>query len=86
MEIVYSYWDGSGHRKAMQIKKGLSVGRFLELVKQQLLPEFNEARGWSADTLMYIKEDLIIPHVSTAVFAFVTRLIIALASTSHFTI
>ena len=64
MEIVYSYWDGSGHRKAMQIRKGSTVGRFLELVKQQLLPEFSEARGWSADTLMYIKEDLIIPHVS----------------------
>lgn len=63
MEIVYSFWDGSGHRKAMRIKKGTTIGRFLELVKQQLLPEFYEARGFSADAMMYVKEDIIIPHV-----------------------
>lgn len=64
MEVVYSYWDGSGHRKAMQIKKGTTVGRFLELVKQQLSAEFPEVRGFGVDNMIYVKEDLIIPHVS----------------------
>ncbi|CAM9288829.1 unnamed protein product, partial [Ectocarpus fasciculatus] len=62
MEVVYSYWDGSGHRKAMQVKKGATVGRFLELVKMQLSTEFPEVRGLGTDSLLYVKEDLIIPH------------------------
>ena len=64
VEVVYSYWDGSGHRRAMQIKKGANVGRFLELVKAQLTPDFPEMRGLGVDSLLYVKEDFIIPHVS----------------------
>ena len=41
-----------------------AVGRFLELVKTQLSPEFPEVRGLGVDNLLYVKEDLIIPHVS----------------------
>lgn len=63
LEVVYSYWDGSGHRKAMEIKKGTTVGRFLELVKTQLSPDFPEIRGLGVDSLLYVKEDLIIPQV-----------------------
>ena len=62
LEVTYSYWDGSGHRKSIQVKKGTTIGRFLELVKQQLVAEFHELRLLSADSLIYVKEDLIIPH------------------------
>jgi len=58
IEIVYSYWDGSGHRKSVKCKKGDDIGSFLEKCRQQ----FPELRGVSVDNLMYIKEDLIIPH------------------------
>lgn len=58
IEIVYSYWDGSGHRKSVTCKKGDSIGTFLEKCRQQ----FPDLRGVSVDNLMYIKEDLIIPH------------------------
>ncbi|KAK4049774.1 hypothetical protein OIO90_005355 [Microbotryomycetes sp. JL221] len=58
VEITYSYWDGSGHRKQVTCKKGDSVAQFLEKCRQQ----FPELRGVSVDNLMYIKEDLIIPH------------------------
>ncbi|TFK30143.1 XAP5-domain-containing protein [Coprinopsis marcescibilis] len=58
MEITYSYWDGSGHRKSVMCKKGDTVSGFLEKCRQQ----FSELRGVSVDNLMYIKEDLIIPH------------------------
>lgn len=40
------------------------VGRFLELVKMQLSTEFPEVRGLGTDSLLYVKEDLIIPHVN----------------------
>lgn len=62
VEVVYSYWDGSGHRRELRIRKGTTVGRFLELVKQQLAQEFRELQSVSSDSLMYVKEDLIIPH------------------------
>ena len=64
MEVVYSFWDGSGHRKAIEVKKGCTIGKFLEYAKLQLSPDFPEIRGISADSLMYVKEDLIIPLVS----------------------
>ncbi|GAA6055512.1 hypothetical protein JCM3770_006298 [Rhodotorula araucariae] len=58
IEITYSYWDGSGHRKVVTCKKGDSIAQFLDKCRQQ----FPELRAISVDNLMYIKEDLIIPH------------------------
>lgn len=58
VEITYSYWDGSGHRKSVQCKKGDSIASFLEKCRQQI----PELKGITVDSLMYIKEDLIIPH------------------------
>jgi len=62
LEITYSYWDGSGHRRSIEITKGMSIGEFLELVRKELSTHFSELRGISGDYLMYIKDDLIIPH------------------------
>lgn len=58
VRITYSYWDGAGHRRMICCKKGTTVGRFLSMVQTQ----FRELRNTSADALMFIKEDLIIPH------------------------
>ncbi|GAA6038519.1 hypothetical protein JCM8097_004609 [Rhodosporidiobolus ruineniae] len=58
VEITYSYWDGSGHRKVVTCKKGDTIAQFLDKCRQQ----FPELRAVSVDNLMYIKEDLIIPH------------------------
>jgi len=58
IEIVCSYWDGSGHRTVVTCKKGDTIAQFLEKARQN----FNELKGTNADNLMYIKEDLIIPH------------------------
>ncbi|ETP47676.1 hypothetical protein F442_06415 [Phytophthora nicotianae P10297] len=60
--VTYSYWDGSGHRREITVPKKTTIGKYLELVKQQLVTEFAELRGVSAENLIYIKEDLIIPH------------------------
>ncbi|KAF8637409.1 hypothetical protein AX17_002904 [Amanita inopinata Kibby_2008] len=58
IEITYSYWDGTGHRKSVICKKGDNIANFLEKCRQQ----FPELRGVGVDNLMYVKEDLIIPH------------------------
>lgn len=62
LEIVYSYWDGSGHRRTVQCKKGNTIGEFLEKVRKSLTKEFRELASTSVDGLLYVKEDLILPH------------------------
>jgi protein FAM50 len=62
LEITYSYWDGSGHRRSLKVKKGDTIGHFLKCVRDQLGPEFREMRGVSVDNLMYVKEDIILPQ------------------------
>ncbi|KAJ9087642.1 hypothetical protein DSO57_1031092 [Entomophthora muscae] len=59
--VTYSYWDGTGHRKEVECKKGDSIARFLEKCRLQ----FHQLRGINVDNLMYVKEDLIIPHYYT---------------------
>lgn len=62
LQITYSYWDGTGHRRVIQVRKGDTIGDFLRAVQQQLAPEFREVRTASVENLLYVKEDLIIPH------------------------
>jgi len=44
LKITYSYWDGQGHRRTLSIRKGDSVGQFLQKVKEQLQADFRELR------------------------------------------
>lgn len=60
--VTYSYWDGSGHRRQIKVPRGATIGRFLEWVRQDLSAEFPELAKISADGLLYVKEDLILPH------------------------
>ncbi|TEB26634.1 XAP5-domain-containing protein [Coprinellus micaceus] len=57
IEVTYSYWDGTGHRKSVMCKKGETISSFLEKARQQ----FPELRGVNVDNMMYIKEDVIVP-------------------------
>lgn len=65
VEIVYSYWDGSGHRKTIYVKKGNTVYQFLCKVLETIRGEFPELKIVTADQLMFVKEDLIIPQHNT---------------------
>ena len=58
IEVTYSYYDGSGHRRSLKLKKGTTIEKFLDAVRK----EFKQLRGLSVDELLYIKEDLIIPQ------------------------
>ena len=67
LEVHYSYHDPSGrdglkgHRNQITIEKGFSIENFLDKVRQQV----PQLRGYGADQLIYIKEDLILPHSLT---------------------
>lgn len=43
---------------SIQCKKGDSIQQFLDACRQQ----FSQLRGVNTDNLLYVKEDLIIPH------------------------
>jgi hypothetical protein len=46
----------------LKVRKGDTMGEFLRKVRDQLAGDFREMRGASVDQMLYIKEDLIIPH------------------------
>ncbi|XP_039263652.1 protein FAM50A-like [Styela clava] len=73
IEITYSYWDGSGHRKKTKMKKGNSIQQFLIKCLEQLRKDFSELRSAGVEHIMYIKEDLIIPHHYTFYDFIVTK-------------
>lgn len=71
--VTFSYWDGSGHRRNVTLKKGNSIYQFLQRCVDTLRPEFSELKAVSADQLMYVKEDLILPHHYTFYDFIVTK-------------
>ncbi|KAH9380435.1 hypothetical protein HPB48_019998 [Haemaphysalis longicornis] len=73
IEITFSYWDGSGHRRVVRMKKGNSIYQFLQKCLELLRKDFYELRAVTADQLMYVKEDLIIPHHYTFYDFIVTK-------------
>ena len=88
IEVTYSYWDGSGHRRNTVVTKGTTIAQFLDSIRT----EFKEIRNVcsvlvcllmlkaSVDSLMFIKEDLIIPRMLLSVILFTKQ------TTSRFTI
>lgn len=60
--ITFSYWDGSGYRRSVTMKKGNSIYQFLQKCLEVLRKEFSELKTVMADQLMYVKEDMILPQ------------------------
>ncbi|KAL1140922.1 hypothetical protein AAG570_000850 [Ranatra chinensis] len=73
IDITFSYWDGSGHRKSVRMKKGNSIYQFLQRCLEILRREFSELKSVTADQLMYVKEDLILPQHYTFYDFIVTK-------------
>ena len=61
VEITYSFWDGKGQRHVVKVPKGFTVAEFLNKCREQV----KELRSCSPEMLMYVKEDLILPHNTT---------------------
>ena len=36
LEITYSYWDGTGHRRKVAVRKGDTIADFLRAVRDQV--------------------------------------------------
>lgn len=64
VDLVYSYWDGSGHRRSIRIKKRMTIQMFLTKALELLRREnmFNELKSVSVDQLIFVKDDVILPH------------------------
>lgn len=64
VDLVFSYWDGSGHRRSMRIKKRMTIQMFLSKALEMLRREnaFNELKSASVDQLIFVKDDVILPH------------------------
>ncbi|ROL43160.1 Protein FAM50A [Anabarilius grahami] len=45
IEITFSYWDGSGHRKTVKMKKGNTIQQFLQRALEVLRKDFSELRS-----------------------------------------
>jgi protein FAM50 len=58
IDVTYSYWDGAGHRFTTRVSKGTSIAGFLNKCRAQV----KQLRNASIDTLMFIKEDIILPQ------------------------
>jgi len=56
--VDYCFYDGTSHRKTMVIKKGSSIKEFLNIAKKQ----FPEILDVSTDQLLFVKENVILPH------------------------
>ena len=65
LELVVVYYDGTSHRRRLTVLKGDAVGDMIAAAHSALKTEFRDLRNVSKDALMYVKEDLIIPHHCT---------------------
>lgn len=61
LKITYSYWDGSGHRHDIVVRKGNTILEFLSAVRDDISPQFREVAAGTAEDLMYVKEDIMLP-------------------------
>lgn len=59
--ITFSYYDGSGHRRDTTLPKGTTIEKFLVKVQNILERDFPDMRTRNPGSLLYVKEDLIIP-------------------------
>ena len=39
LDITYSYWDGSGHRRKITVRKGDTISDFLRAVRDQVMSQ-----------------------------------------------
>lgn len=65
LTVTYSYFNGVGHRRKVRVQKGDRVADFLRKVQMALEDECRELRAASSSSLMFVKEDVILPHEMT---------------------
>jgi len=62
LEVPFAMYDGGrATRRRVTVTKGTTIETFLEEVRKALIPEMKNLRNVSADQLMFVKEDMILP-------------------------
>ncbi|KAK2962222.1 putative Protein FAM50 like protein [Blattamonas nauphoetae] len=63
IDVVYSLWDGTGHRQSMVVTKGTTIGEFLNMaIQTDEARKMRFARHGTGNDVLFVKEDIILPH------------------------
>lgn len=75
MRVAFVFYEGQGstNHYEVQIPRGFTVGQFLDRARTEIQKEFKELRNAPVESLLYIKEDLILPHDITFHWLIETR-------------
>lgn len=74
LHITFSYYNGTGHRFEVTIKKGDSVLQFLAAAHKVITAAgHSDIRRLPPEAMIYVKEDLILPHHYTFYDFFLTN-------------
>ena len=65
LTVTFSYWSGGGGRRFVTVKQKDTVRTFLKIAMKDLEDEFRELSKLGPESMMYVKEDCIIPHELT---------------------
>jgi len=65
LELTFAYWDGSHHRRTIQMTRGTKIVTFLRRAQAQFEGTISDLMGLTGDNMMFIKDDMIIPHSFT---------------------
>ncbi|KAF0991715.1 hypothetical protein HZS_2097 [Henneguya salminicola] len=62
--LSYNYWNGNNHTKIHKLKKGNTIEQFLKRIWPDLHCEYPELLNSTIYDLLFVKDDLILPHVN----------------------
>ena len=65
LTVTFSYWSGGGGRRSVTVKEKDTIRTFLKTAMKSMEEEFRELSKLSVESMMYVKEDCIIPHELT---------------------
>ena len=65
LTVTFSYWSGGGGRRSVTVKQKDTIRTFLKTAMKSMEEEFRELSKLSVESMMYVKEDCIIPHELT---------------------
>ena len=65
LTVTFSYWSGGGGRRSVTVKQKDTIRTFLKTRMKSMEEEFRELSKLSVESMMYVKEDCIIPHELT---------------------
>ena len=63
--VTFSYWSSGGGRRCVKVKQKDTIRGFLKKAMKSMEDEFREFKAIDPSQMLYVKEDVIIPHEMT---------------------